>query len=47
MATLEAILLLATISQRFRLRPANGPVVPRPSLSLRPEGGMRVVLEKR
>jgi len=46
-ATLEAILLLATISQRFRLRPAYGAVAPRPSLSLRPEGGMRVVLEKR
>ena len=46
-ATLEATLLLATILQRFRLRPANGPVEPRPSLSLRPRGGMRMALEER
>ena len=46
-ATLEAILLLATISRAFRLRPVDGPVAPRPSLSLRPAGGMRMVLEER
>ena len=46
-ATLEAILLLATISRAFQLRPAGGPVAPRPSLSLRPAGGMRMVLEER
>jgi cytochrome P450 len=47
-ATLEATLLLATIARRFRLRPADdGPIIPRPSLSLRPEGGMRMVPEER
>lgn len=45
-ATMEAVLLLATIASRFRLRPVGGPVVPRPSLSLRPDGGMRMSLEK-
>jgi len=45
--TLEAILLLARISRSFQLRPTNGPVTPRPSLSLRPAGGMRMVLEER
>lgn len=46
-ATLEAVLLLTTIARGFSLRRVGEPVVPRPSLSLRPGGGMRMMLEKR
>lgn len=47
-AKMEAVLLLATIAQRFRLRPAPGErVTPQPSITLRPRNGMRMVLEKR
>ena len=47
-ATLEPVLLLATVARRFRLRRAGGPpVVPQPSLTLRPRGGLRMTLEER
>jgi cytochrome P450 len=45
-AMMEATLLLATIAQRFRPRLVPGhPVVPVPSLTLRPEHGMRMRLD--
>ena len=48
-ARMEAVLLLATIAQRFRLRHATGQetVKPLPSLTLRPENGLRMVLRQR
>jgi len=45
---MEAVLLLATIAQRFRLRLAQDrPVEPQPSITLRPRNGMTVVLIRR
>jgi cytochrome P450 len=45
---MEATLLLATITQRFRLRSIPGhPVVLVPSFTLRPKYGMRMTLETR
>jgi cytochrome P450 len=47
-ATMEAILLLATIAQNFTLDLVPGhPVTPQPSITLRPKNGVRVVLEDR
>jgi cytochrome P450 len=47
-AWMEAILLLATIAQRWRLRLEPGhPVVPDPLITLRPRYGMRMVVERR
>ncbi len=48
-AKMEAVLLLATISQRFELRHAPGReiVEPLPSLTLRPKNGLRMVLKER
>jgi cytochrome P450 len=47
-ATMEAVLILATVARRFRLRLARGAEVePLPALSLRPKHGLRVTLEKR
>jgi cytochrome P450 len=47
-AKMEAVLLLATIAQKFRLRLAQDrPVEPQPSITLRPRNGMRVVLIRR
>ncbi|MDQ3965706.1 MAG: cytochrome P450, partial [Actinomycetota bacterium] len=47
-AKMEAVLLLATIAQRFRLSPASGrPVMPQPSITLRPKGGTKMVLTRR
>jgi cytochrome P450 len=47
-AMMEATLLLATISQRFRLALLAGhPVIPFASAALRPERGIRVTLHKR
>lgn len=47
-AMIEATLLLATIAQRFQMRmvPAH-PVVPTPSITLRPRNGIRMVLHER
>jgi cytochrome P450 len=45
---MEATLILAAIAQKFRLRlMANHPVVPLPSITLRPRHGIRVTLESR
>jgi cytochrome P450 len=47
-AQMEAVLLLATIAQKFRLQLVPGhPVVPLASITLRPRHGVRVVLESR
>jgi cytochrome P450 len=47
-ARMEAVLLLATIAQKFRLRPAQElPIEPQPSITLRPRNGMRMALTKR
>ena len=45
---MEAVLLLATIAQRFRVRLVPGhPVELLPSITLRPKHGIRVQLERR
>lgn len=42
-AMMEAVLILATVAQRFRLQwQGERPVVPLPSITLRPEGGVWV-----
>ena len=47
-ATMEAVLVLATVAQRFRLRLAPGRAVELlPAMSLRPRDGVRVKLERR
>ena len=47
-ARMEAILLLATIARRFRLRLAQElPVEPQPSITLRPRNGVKMVLARR
>jgi cytochrome P450 len=47
-AVLEAVLLLAAISQRFRMIPVPGhAVVPRPTITLRPTDGVRMQLRAR
>jgi len=47
-ALMEAMLILATIARKFRLRlAANHPVVPLASITLRPRHGVRVTLESR
>jgi cytochrome P450 len=47
-ATMEAVLILAAIAQRFRLTLVPGPPVePRPYITLRPKPGIRVRLERR
>jgi cytochrome P450 len=47
-AVMEATLLLATIAQHFRIRIVpDHPVVPMPSITLRPRYGIRVKLESR
>jgi cytochrome P450 len=47
-ALLEAILVLATVAQRVHLTPVPGqPVVPRPTTTLQPAHGLRVVVHRR
>ena len=47
-ALMEAILILATIAQRFRLSPIPGQrITPTPYVTLRPEPGIRVQLARR
>jgi cytochrome P450 len=47
-AMMEAVLLLATIARKFRLRLVPGhPITPFPSITLRPHHGVRVELEER
>jgi cytochrome P450 len=47
-ATMEAVLILATIARRFRLRLVHGHTVEiLPAMSLRPKDGVRVTVEKR
>jgi cytochrome P450 len=47
-ATMEAVLILSTVARRFRLRLADeDPIEPMPALTLRPKGGVPVILEAR
>jgi cytochrome P450 len=47
-AQMEAVLLLATIAQRYQVRLVPGTVVrPFPTMTLRPNGGVKVVLARR
>jgi len=47
-AKMEAVLLLATIAQKFRLTLApEPPVEPWPSFTLRPRNGIRAVVTRR
>lgn len=48
-ATLEMILLMVTILQRYRMKLADGQghVQPEPLISIRPPGGLRVSLSRR
>lgn len=47
-ATMEAVLILATIAQQFRLTLVPNQIIkPLPSVTLRPERGIKMVLEKR
>jgi cytochrome P450 len=47
-AMMEAVLILATVAQRFRLQwHGTRPVVPQPSITLRPKGGVWVKLAPR
>jgi cytochrome P450 len=47
-ATMEAVLVLATIAQKFQLRLANEcEVQPIPTITLRPKGGIKVVVTRR
>lgn len=47
-AMMEAVLLVATIAQRFRLKVAPDYVVtPLPTITLRPRDGIKVILEER
>ena len=45
---MEATLLLATIAQRYRLRQVEPQTIERlPALTMRPKGGLLMVLEAR
>ena len=45
---MEAVLILATLAQRFHFQLVPGhPVVPAPLITLRPGYGMRMVLSRR
>lgn len=47
-AKMEAALLLATIARRFELELLLGPPpIPQPSITLRPRGGVKVILQER
>lgn len=46
-ALMEAVLILASVAQRYRLRAAGAPPVPFPSITLRPQGGMKMRAERR
>jgi cytochrome P450 len=47
-ATMEAVLVLATIAQRYQIRVSqNYPVEPLPTMTLRPSHGIKVVLTRR
>lgn len=48
-ATMEMVLIAATVLQRYRIKLAadQPPVVPEPLISMRPQGGLRVALTRR
>lgn len=47
-ALMEAVLLLATIAQKFQLTLVpDHPIVPLPSITLRPQYGIKMMLAKR
>jgi len=45
---MEAQLIIATVAQKYRLRlTTEGEIKPEPAVTLRPRGGVIVILEKR
>jgi cytochrome P450 len=47
-ALMETVLILTTIAQRFRLKlVSNEPIKPIPGITLRPENGVKMIVEKR
>jgi cytochrome P450 len=46
-ALMEAVLILASVVRRYRLRPSGPPPAPFPTITLRPQGGMRMIAERR
>jgi cytochrome P450 len=47
-AMMEAVLVLATIAQKYQIRVARDcPVEPKPTITLRPKNGIKVVLSRR
>jgi len=47
-AQMEAQLIIATVAQKYRLRlTTEGEIKPEPAVTLRPRGGVKVILEKR
>jgi cytochrome P450 len=47
-AMMEAVLILATIARRFRVKPVtNEPVIPFPTITLRPRGGVHLLTQSR
>ena len=47
-AMMEAILILATVAQRFRVQPiSDAPVIPFPTITLRPRGGVTLRVASR
>lgn len=46
-ALMEAVLILASVVRRWRVRPSGPAPVPFPSITLRPAGGMRMAIERR
>ncbi|RFU66050.1 cytochrome P450 [Peribacillus glennii] len=48
-ALMEAVLVLATITRRFKVKlpPDHHPVIPYPSITLRPRSGLRMIVKER
>jgi cytochrome P450 len=47
-AMMQTMLVLATVAQKFQMKPVAGnQTLPNPSLTLRPQGGVRVMLSQR
>ena len=47
-AAMEAVLVLATIAQRYQIRlERDQPVAPLPTITLRPKNGIKIVLTER
>ncbi|WP_257967989.1 cytochrome P450 [Peribacillus deserti] len=48
-AMMESVLIIASIARRFRVKlaPDHDPITPYPSITLRPRGGLRMIVEER